>query len=207
MAKKKRKERRRKQQANAVNRGDFSAIRAIAERNPEAGANALASALEGNKVDSAAPETIQLAESLVDRLREKARLDLAVRLVGCFPAPTPVLRLSRALCAIALGDDSSAQADAVADARVGRIVAPLLAALQGKKIPRTPPKSPPAVRSVYALSRAVAFGHAGHCVTRPNGVAQHRQGAGASLRSRRSGTCARSGEEASDLVFSIVDDE
>jgi len=155
VAKRKRKERRQKQQAKAIQQGDLGALRAIVERNPEAGASALVTALQ-SAADPNESSFLQLAEQVIDSLRDKGRHDQVLRLVALFPSPSTPLRLARALSALAIGDDATASADASADARVHAFVAPLLAALHGTKIPRTPPKAPPSVRSILALSRAVA---------------------------------------------------
>ena len=161
VAKRKRKERRQKQQAKAVQRGDLGALRAIVERNPEAGANALITAFETGAVDPADAGVLQLAELVIDAVRDKGRHDQVIRLAGTLPSPSTALRLARALSSIAIGDDVTAAADADADPRVRSFVAPILAALSGAKIPRTPPKAPPAVRSVFAISRAVAAATSG----------------------------------------------
>lgn len=161
MAKRKRKERRQRQKDNAIKRGDFGAIRALAQRNAEAGTKTLLTALQSHKADPADPEVLALAESLADPLRQKECHEMLLSLVACFPEPSTHLRLARALSAIHLGQDDHAAQDVAADPDVARFVRPLLTALQGKPTPRTPAKSPPSVRSIHALARAATAARGG----------------------------------------------
>jgi hypothetical protein len=97
-----------------------------------------------------------LAARLAQQLRTGGRVDTALALARAGRRRTRLLRLEEALCAFALGQDEGAAELARADAEVERVLAPLLSAVQGRKLRPRRAKRTPALTDLHLVAAATA---------------------------------------------------
>ncbi len=175
MGKKSRSERHRAQADRAIKTGDVDALRALAERNASAGAKSIIDFLNvppgsatgtggraapcaagGSANGSVSPEIAALAARTSAKLRAEAAFDLALRLSGACSRCTPEIRLEEAIAAFAVGDDARVREIGAVDEAVARATAPLLAAVQGGRMPAVTQGSSPGRRALVECCRTVA---------------------------------------------------
>jgi hypothetical protein len=155
VSKKSASEKRKAKKQKAISQGSPSALRTLAQRNPEAGARAILRALQTAPSTTSDPDVAALAEDLCERLRAEDAFDLSLQLASAFHRRTPRFCLEEALAAFALGDDERAKDAASASGAVQSALAPILAVAKEAKVPRTPPRASPDLRGLIALARCV----------------------------------------------------
>jgi hypothetical protein len=154
--KKSRRESQKRQTARGLAQGNPDELRALANRQPDVAARhlrerLLASAAVAKDGDG---ELLALAEQLTDRLRRAGKLSVARALAEAGMDRSARLRLERALCAFAMGDDAATERVAVGDNALDPILDILRQAASGV-IPKEPPApSPAGVRALYAVASA-----------------------------------------------------
>jgi hypothetical protein len=144
--------------ARASAAGDFAALQAQIDRNPEHASEYVRRALDAPPDPARAAELDIMAVRLAKRLRLSGKPAPALELAVAGRRRTAGYRMEEALAAFALGKDDEAAAVAAEDEQVAAIVGPLLSAARGDT-PSLPParsKAAPPLRALHAAARAVA---------------------------------------------------
>jgi hypothetical protein len=156
VGKRSRAERKKHQMQRALERADLGVLRALALRNPESGAAAIARAVEAGQLDARGDEVQALVAETSARLRTAGSFAAALRLSAAGGRASAATRLEEALAAFGCGDDARLKAMARDHEDVGRIAAPLVAAASGRRVPNTPVWASPLLRGVFAICRGAA---------------------------------------------------
>jgi hypothetical protein len=157
MGKRTRRERRERQRERALAKGDFQALRALAQRSPRPAALRIAGAIASASVDDRA-ELVELAVALAQDLRVAGDLDEAKTLAAAGAPYAPELAIELVLCAFAAGDDAAVARLGTDHASLAPLTSALFAATSGS-VPDPLPKRAAGsllLRGVHQVAAAVA---------------------------------------------------
>jgi hypothetical protein len=154
------KSRRENQKKHALRRlehGNPDVLRTLADRQPDVAARHLRERLLTSTSRDGDGELLALAEQLTGRLRRAGKLSTARALAEAGMDRSARLRLERALCAFAMGDDAETERVAVGENALAPILDILRQAASGALPKELPEPSPPGVRALYTVASAAVF--------------------------------------------------